>query len=93
MLIVLSIPLILKKIPPNPIYGFRTKKTRSDRHIWYDANHYGGLQLFYAGIIYIGFVLITWIFKITSADSYNVLMLGLLTIVVLIRSLLYLRKL
>lgn len=93
LLVVLSIPLILKKIPPNPIYGFRTKKTLSDKQIWYKANHYGGLQLFYAGLIYIGFVLITWAFKVRTANSYNALMLGLLAVVVLVRSLLYLRKL
>ena len=28
--VVLSLPLILKRAPPNPIYGFRTRKTMSD---------------------------------------------------------------
>lgn len=38
VLLVLSVPLILGKIPPNPIYGFRTAKTRSDPKIWYPVN-------------------------------------------------------
>ena len=93
LFIILSIPLILKKVPPNPIYGFRTKKTLSDKQIWYKANYYCGLQLFYVGLIYMGFILIEWALKVKNAALYNALLLGLLAVVVLVRSLLYLRKL
>ncbi len=49
--IVTSIPMILEKVPPNPIYGFRTKKTLSDPDIWYEMNAYAGRLLFIWGII------------------------------------------
>ena len=37
-----SIPLILRKVAPNHVYGFRTKLTLTDPDIWYPVN--GGLQ-------------------------------------------------
>jgi hypothetical protein len=38
----LSIPLVLGKIGPNAIYGFRTERTLSDPSIWYAANALAG---------------------------------------------------
>lgn len=47
----LSIPMILRKIPPNNWYGFRVPKTLNNPHIWYPANAYAGLCLFWASIL------------------------------------------
>ena len=47
----LSIPLIQRKVKPNPWYGFRTPKTLSDPEIWYPANEYSGKTLFLAGML------------------------------------------
>jgi uncharacterized membrane protein len=47
----LSIPLIGKRVPPNPYYGFRTKKTLSDPKIWYEANRVSGHDLLIAGAL------------------------------------------
>jgi len=38
----LSVPLILKKVRPNPLYGFRTPRTLSNPEIWYPANAFAG---------------------------------------------------
>lgn len=46
----LSMPLIGRKVKPNPWYGFRTRRTLSDERIWYDANEYAGRMLLLAGI-------------------------------------------
>jgi len=51
---VLSIPLILEKVPPNQLYGFRTRKTRHSEKIWYRANKFAGKSLFFAGLITTG---------------------------------------
>ena len=32
------VPLILRMVPPNRLYGFRTKKTLSDSGLWYRAD-------------------------------------------------------
>jgi uncharacterized membrane protein len=46
-----SIPMILGKVPPNRLYGFRTRKTLSSPDIWYKANEYGGKLLAVAGAV------------------------------------------
>jgi hypothetical protein len=47
---VLSIPLILEKVPPNRWYGFRVAKTLSSERIWYKTNRVAGFDLVWAGI-------------------------------------------
>ena len=41
----LSVPLLLKRVPPNRFYGFRSKRTLGDEQIWYRVNHLGGAFL------------------------------------------------
>ena len=38
ILVLVSIPLAFRWVPPNRVYGFRTAATLSDRSIWYEAN-------------------------------------------------------
>ena len=38
ILLVLSIPLALRWVPRNPLYGFRVPATLRDDKIWYDIN-------------------------------------------------------
>ena len=45
-----AIPLILRTIPRNGVYGFRTPKTLSSDEIWYDANAYFGRAFFIASL-------------------------------------------
>lgn len=49
--IAVSIPLALRKVPPNVVYGVRTRKTLSDPRIWYEANYRGGMALILSGIV------------------------------------------
>lgn len=51
LLMVLSIPMILGKIPPNGLYGFRVKKTMENPDIWYPVNAYSGKWLLAVGLI------------------------------------------
>ena len=50
LLIVLSIPLLLGKVPPNHWYGFRTRLTLSDPRIWYPVNAWGARRLLWLGV-------------------------------------------
>lgn len=34
----LGIPLLLKRVPPNRLYGFRTRVTLADEALWYRVN-------------------------------------------------------
>ncbi len=47
---VVSIPLILKVVPPNHIYGFRTPSTLANRELWYRANVFAGWAFLIAAI-------------------------------------------
>ena len=47
---VLGVPLGLKLIPPNPIYGVRTRRTLSDESAWFEVNRVGGLLETRAGL-------------------------------------------
>jgi uncharacterized membrane protein len=51
LVIAISIPLILGKVPRNHWYGFRTPKTLSSDAVWYPANRIGGKYLCVAGMI------------------------------------------
>jgi uncharacterized membrane protein len=47
----LAIPLALRKVPRNGLYGFRTPKTLSDDGIWYEANAYFGQALLVSSLV------------------------------------------
>ncbi len=51
LFVVLGIPLYLKKVKPNDMYGFRTPKTMSDPEIWYAINSRGGFDFCIAGVV------------------------------------------
>jgi uncharacterized membrane protein len=51
LVILLSVPLVLGKVPPNGAYGFRTPKTLSSPLIWYPANRVAGWSLIVAGAV------------------------------------------
>jgi SdpI/YhfL family protein len=51
LLVIISVPLILRLVPPNGMYGFRTGATRSTPAIWYQANAFSGWALSIAAIV------------------------------------------
>jgi uncharacterized membrane protein len=46
----MGIPLILRIVPPNDYFGFRTTSTLSNRALWYRVNYFGGWSLLIAAI-------------------------------------------
>jgi uncharacterized membrane protein len=50
LLAAVSVPLILQKIGPNPLYGFRVKKTLEDPAVWYPVNAYAAKRLLAVGL-------------------------------------------
>jgi apolipoprotein N-acyltransferase len=55
LLALLSIPLILRKIPLNRVYGIRIRKSLASQHNWYEINAYGGKLLFVLGLFLLAF--------------------------------------
>ena len=45
---VASVPLMLKLVPPNSVYGFRTQQTLASPSVWFRANCFAGFALFIA---------------------------------------------
>ncbi|MGZ9004043.1 MAG: SdpI family protein [Burkholderiales bacterium] len=45
LLVVIAIPLALRWIPRNIVYGFRTRTTMANDATWYEANAYFGRAL------------------------------------------------
>jgi uncharacterized membrane protein len=50
-LAIMALPLALRLVGPNRVYGFRTKATLSDRDVWFSANAFAGWALFLAAIV------------------------------------------
>jgi uncharacterized membrane protein len=47
----LSLPLIRRRVPPNLVYGYRTRATLSDEALWYEANAYFGRKFLLASLL------------------------------------------
>jgi uncharacterized membrane protein len=51
LLVVLSIPLILRWVPQNRFFGLRIPPTCGNRSVWYDANALHGRHLLLLGLL------------------------------------------
>ena len=78
-----SIPLILKKVPMNRLYGVRIRKAYVSQHNWYEINAYGGKLLFAFGIFLLayGWFSLDFVPPPTSAWTPVFLLLPLLVLV------------
>ena len=71
LFILISIPLALRKMPLNSLYGFRIEKALSSDVNWYKINEYGGKQLMKWSFILVGIGVLNFLFPGTK--QYNVL--------------------
>lgn len=51
LLVALALPLILRKVPPNPWYGLRVAATFADKWVWYEANARSGRDFLILGVV------------------------------------------
>jgi uncharacterized membrane protein len=97
----LSIPLILRRIPPNDFYGYRVPKTLNNPNLWYNANEFMGKCLAIAGIVIAVTAELLARLKLPNFGhgpefTYTMLMLLILSVsasIALIFSMAYVRKL
>src|SRR5262245_16471595 len=85
LFIVLAIPLMLRKVPPNVIYGYRTRATQSNVSLWYDVNAHFGRRFLIASVISGVAALVLW--RIRPADEVVPLLVVALVIPPLIAAL------
>lgn len=84
LLSVISIPMIQRRIKPNPWYGFRVPKAFKDEAIWYEINAYAGKRLFFAGIIIVVAALLFALVPNLTVDVYSTLISIVLAIAITI---------
>jgi hypothetical protein len=77
LLMGLSIPLILRKIPPNGLYGFRLPATMENTDLWYKVNAYSGLRFLVTGLGTVIGVTILYFIPGLSVDAYAMGSLGI----------------
>jgi uncharacterized membrane protein len=52
LVFIVAVPLALGLIPPNRLYGFRTRRTLSSARVWYPVNRFGGVAVMIASVAY-----------------------------------------
>jgi len=72
LLMVAGIPLYLRRIPPNPLYGVRLRATRDER-IWYEINARAGRDLIVLGAVYLGLLGFAMLFGGSWIPAFKVL--------------------
>lgn len=45
LIIALAVPLALRKVPPNPLYGARFRASMASADAWYAINRYAGVRM------------------------------------------------
>jgi hypothetical protein len=94
--IVLSIPMIQRKVKPNRWYGFRVPKTLNNPDIWYEANAYMGRWLFAMGAITVVLAVGAALVPSIDLDTYAIVTtvgITIFSVVMVVAGFLYLRKL
>jgi hypothetical protein len=95
LLVGLSIPLIMGKIKPNGLYGFRVNATMENPALWYAVNTYAGWRLLATGVATVVSSVGLYFIPGLSLDTYALACLGVFGLILvggLVQSILYLRK-
>lgn len=70
LLTALSIPLILRRVPPNPLCGFRVASTLAEPAVWYAVNRHAGWRLGATGLVIAGAAILLARLPGLSLDAY-----------------------
>jgi len=72
ILLLISVPLVLGRIPRNRFYGVRTRKTLSDERVWLAVNRLAGRLVIASSLIYLSIAaLVPYSSDITSAGWWS----------------------
>jgi uncharacterized membrane protein len=96
LLAALSVPMILRKVKPNGLYGFRIPATLRDPKLWYEANAYAGKYLLATSLLFVLAAVLLYLVPGLGLDAYALLCLGFILAglaVTLVQSLRYLQTL
>jgi uncharacterized membrane protein len=68
----LAIPLILRGVPPNSLYGVRTEASFTSDSDWYRINALGGRYLVYAGTVILIVGIAGFFLPVSFWNSYTI---------------------
>lgn len=71
LIVLLAIPLILRRVPPNAVYGIRTKASFASDADWYRINAIGGRYLVFSGIIVLAVGIVGFFLPVSARDAYS----------------------
>lgn len=94
LLLLVAIPLLLKKVPPNRWYGFRVSATLKDPALWYQANVYIAKYISGIGVILMAVAFLFYFLEIGGVLMCSLLGIGVWSGVILmaIQGFRFLRK-
>lgn len=72
LIVLLAIPMILRRVPPNSLYGVRTKASFASDSDWYRINAIGGRYLAVAGIVIFLVGMVGFFVPVSARDSYSI---------------------
>jgi uncharacterized membrane protein len=62
LLIAAGMPLWLRRVPPNSLYGVRFSSTLSDEGVWYEINARAGRNLVGIAVVYLALLTVALVF-------------------------------
>lgn len=83
LMFALGLPLYLRRVKPNPIYGLRTSDTYANEEVWYAANSAAGRDLMILAAAQLAVIYAPLVFKLRW-PFYPFIVLGTLVLGVLI---------
>lgn len=96
LLIVVAVPLALRKVPRNVIYGFRTRATMSSDVLWYSANAHAGRGLILASLCGAIVAVVIYMLRPVSPEAFitiSVLIMVVPNLIATLATLRYIRTL
>jgi len=71
LIALLAIPLVLRRVPPNMLYGVRTKAAFASDADWYRINALGGRYLAVSGLLIVITGLVGFFLPASVYESYS----------------------
>ena len=89
--VIIAIPLILKKVPRNVVYGFRTRVTLKNDFVWYEANAYFGKLFLISSLVSELLIVFLYLSDIVSMQNFINVSIAVLVVPPMVAVLLTLR--
>ena len=88
---IITIPLILRKVPRNVVYGFRTRSTLENDFVWNEANAYFGRLFFISSFISALLIIFLYFSNLVPVQNFLKTSIAVLVVPPLVAVLLTLR--